>query len=187
MPTLEKLTSSNVGLEIIKSLQAVSTKVIIDENDRQKNSAQAKKANSLITPSQNKNSDGLYEEAVITPIWKNINSSAEVDRMSVDEKLLATMTVEWGHIGTKAQIDLESSLGGPKKMYSDPNAFAQAYNGLLNDAISAEMAYRKEKGIAVDEGVFQPILRVRQTEIGANVKFNDANQKAYDEYKATQH
>ena len=187
MPTLEKLTASQVGTEIVKSFQAVTTRVIINENDKQKNSAQAKTANSLITPtSDNKTSDGLYEEVVITPIWKNIEKNANTDKMSINEKLVGTMTVEWGHIGTKAQIDLEASLGGPEKIYSDPNAFAQAYNGLLNSAIRNEIAYRNEKGIAIDEGVFQPILRVQQSSIGSQVSFDSNNQKAYDEYKATQ-
>lgn len=186
MPTLEKLSASKVGMEIVKSFQSVSTRVIINENHKQKNSEDAESANSLVLPSRKKNADGLYEEAIITPIWSNIEATAKKDNMSVDEKLVASMTVEWGHIGTKAQIDLEAALGGRDVIYSDENAFAQAYNGLLNNAIQNEMAYRKEKGIAIDEGVFQPILRVQQSPIGSKVSFNAENQKAYDDYKATQ-
>ena len=190
MPMLSKLTSSDVGTEIVKSFQAVSTRVIIDENDPQKNTAQAKNANSVITPLADesgnfkKNSDGLYEEVTITPMWNNLEKTAKMDNMSVDEKLIGTMTVEWGHIGTKKQIDLEESLGGPDVIYSKTgqNEFAQTYNGLLNSAVSNEISYRNEKGIAIDKGVFQPILRVQQSNSGSKVSFNSTNQKAYDDY-----
>ncbi|MCU0423558.1 MAG: hypothetical protein MUC81_12180 [Bacteroidia bacterium] len=184
MPTLEKLAASKVGIEIIKAFMSASTKVIIDETHRQRKSSLAKGANSLVLPSENKNEDGLYEEAIITPIWANIEESSERDKMSVNEKLVATMSVEWGHIGTKAQIDLEASVGGPDVFLSDPVAFAKVYNGLLNDAVRKEIAYRQENNIAIDEGVFQPILRVQQSEIGSKVSFDSTNQKTYDDFKA---
>jgi len=44
-----------------------------------------------------------------------------------------------------------------------------------------------EKGIPIDEGVFLPILRVQQTDIGSKVTFDKDNQKAYDDFKATKH
>lgn len=180
LPTLKMLSNSEVGRKIIRSWQKSTSRIIIDDQEG-KNSRESKDANSIVGPtSEGRTSDGLYEEIVITPIWRNIKKNAKEDGMGVEEKFIAVMTVEWGHYSSQAQIVLEISMGGLKEIKSDPSKYATVYNKLLNDAIRAEMEFRNETGIPIDKSVFNPVLKVQNSSYGSGIKLDESNQAAYD-------
>lgn len=185
MPTLQKLTSSDVGVNLVKSMQAISTKIIIDETDK-KTIKSNPNANSTVLREVDENgnfitnSEGLSEEATIVPNWGNITANAKSDNMDIDEKLLATMVVEFGHMSTKEQISLENSLSD---IYTNSNSFAQVYNPLMNSAIQSEIAYRKEKGQTIDKSVFGFYNKISTQKIGKGLKLSEENQKIYDSLK----
>ena len=185
MPTLQKLTSSDVGVNLVKSMQAISTKIIIDETDK-KTIKSNPNANSTVLREVDDNgnfitnSEGLSEVATIVPNWSNITANAKSDNMDIDEKLLATMVVEFGHMSTKEQITLENSLSD---IYTNSNSFAQVYNPLMNSAIQSEIAYRKEKGQTIDKSVFGFYNKISTQEIGKGLKLSEENQKIYDSLK----
>lgn len=185
LPTLQMLTSSQVGKNLIASMQNISTKIIIDETDKKTIRSNPNNNSTVLREIDGNgnfilNEDGLSPEAYIVPNWANIKKNANEDGMDVDEKLLATMVVEFGHMSTKEQISIENSLND---IYSNSSSFAKVYNPLMNSAIKAEIAYRQEKGQEVDLSVFGFYNKISTQDIGSDLKLDSENQKLYNSLK----
>lgn len=62
------------------------------------------------------------------------------------KKITGVFAVEVGHLKPE-QITIDQSNG----------SFAEKYNKLLNDHVRAQISYRKENGIPLDESLFTPL------------------------------
>jgi RHS repeat-associated protein len=193
LPTLSVLSHSNVGKELIGKMQVMSTKIVINENDESAKADANVVSNSTVVKDYNEegapilNSDGLYKKATIVPIVNNIQSNALEDNVSFEEKLIATFTVEIGHISSKNQNLLEHNLGS--SIYKNSIDFAKVYTPLVNDAVANILKYRNEKNISIDETAFSGYKRIKETRnkdgkrIGGGIILNNPNWKEYEKVK----
>jgi len=164
-PVLDLLTSTDVGTGIFEQLQNIRTIVKIDLSDKanlkslKKDGGNSKwyTADGDFPTGQ----DGLYNEVVITPDMPGITNRANADGIDVQEKLIQTMSVEAGHIGTKEQIATEKSHD--YNLFSSPSVVEEAYGPLIQESVKAGKAYRTEKGQSIDSKSNLPIDRVNDT------------------------
>lgn len=180
VPYLNILTSSETGKSVLQSYQSISTKVVIDPNDKRNLAVDGAQAAWYAIDNGKKNEDGLYEQIIVTPIDEKIKAAATKAGVSYEERLIQVFTVESSHVKTKERVLLYEKYNHDV-IYEDPQIFAEVYNDLINDAITKGMEYRNEKKIEIDLKSFIPYTKLKSQDIGVNLKLNDANQKIYDE------
>jgi len=140
-PYLEILNKSEVGRKNVEYLQAIPTLVTIDPSLTDPKPGDA----STVEPSGELTKDGFYEAVNIIPDNGIIKANAEVAGISIEEKTSGVLAVEVGHL-KPSQVKIDQGNG----------SFAKKYNGLFNDHLRAQISYRKENNIALDESLFKP-------------------------------
>jgi hypothetical protein len=144
-PILDILQKSEVGRNNIAYMQAIPTLITIDPDLHDPKPGD----NSTVEPTSNKlvKQDGkkFYESVNIIPDMNNISEMANKNGLNLEEKISGVLAVEVGHLRpNQIKIDQGNST------------FAEQYNGLLNDHIRAQISYRQENGIGLDESLFTP-------------------------------
>lgn len=179
LPTLMSLATSKPGIELIHSFEKIETKVMFDPTQTKGYKKILKSSNSIVLKSDELTKDSLLESVTIVPNYKNMNRNARHNSIDLEEILLATLTVEFGHFKSANQIRLEDELDN--KIYTEQEAFANVYNTILNDAIKAGIAYRRDKNQKITKNVFNPIINIQMRWIGQYLKLDDENKKLYDQ------
>ena len=145
-PMLDVLQKSEVGRANIAYMQSIPTLITIDPSlpDRDPN------ANSLVIPTSDKlvKQDGkkYYESVNIVPDLDKIKDNADAYGLNLEEKISGVLAVEVGHL-RPGQIKVDQNKR---------STFAQQYTGLLNDHIRAQISYRNDNGIPLDDTLFSP-------------------------------
>ncbi len=145
-PMLDILQKSEVGRSNIAYMQSIPTLITIDPSlpDRDPN------ANSLVIPTSDKlvkqNGEKYYESVNIVPDLDKIKTNADAFGLNLEEKISGVLAVEVGHL-RPGQIKIDQNKR---------STFAQQYTGLLNDHIRAQISYRNDNGISLDETLFTP-------------------------------
>ncbi|PHR42305.1 MAG: hypothetical protein COA32_17600, partial [Fluviicola sp.] len=165
-PVLDDITSSNVGEKLYDEMQASKVEIIIDTEDEiNKEALKTEGGNSKWSPlkgtmAQDKET-GLYKSAIIiTPDVVKLKASAKTDGIDYEEKLLQTISVEFGHVSTKEQIDKEKSYD--YNLFKSPEVVEDVYGDLLNEAIRIGKEYRVEKEQDIDETSNYPVTKVNE-------------------------
>jgi hypothetical protein len=181
-PTLEVLQSSKAGESLIVQMHQHPTIIIIDETNKDLLSTAPTPNPNAVQKANGLNDDGLYTELVIVPNIEQMLKNTKEQGGDFGERLLGTMVVEFSHFKSADQITWENSVG----TYKNATRFAQTYNDLMNDAISAMISYRDEKKITIDKSVFKiyenfkAATNSKGQEMGGKIKLNSTNQKIYD-------
>jgi len=182
-PTLEVLQSSKAGESLIVQMHQHPTVIIIDETDKGLLATAPTPNPNAVQKANGMNDDGLYTEVVIVPNVEQMLKNTKEQGGDFGERLLGTMVVEFSHFKTADQITWENNVG----TYKNATRFAQTYNDLMNDAISAMISYRGEKNITIDKSVFKIYESFKAAtnssgkEIGGKISLSPENQKIYDE------
>jgi len=177
-PILTHLNSSGIGKETIEKLMSHNTKIGLTKMN-------GSGAASLVSPGANiiaKNPELLSESGELkqAEIWFNIKGAEKVTSKKADlnmaEYVAAVMQVELGHLDA-TQMAVEVGFGSSSFYALKGDAQRTVFEPLFNNFVSAIIAYREEKGIALNDDVFRKVIKDGWT-------LNEENQKHYDAYQA---
>jgi RHS repeat-associated protein len=181
-PTLETLQQSEIGKKLITQMQVHDSKITIDQTDEDGLLAKSSTSSNAVHKGKALTDDGLYTEVTVVPNVEEMLKNTKENGGSFEERLLGTMFVEFSHFETADQIEWEHSVS----TYNNSRRFAQTYNDLMNNAISAMIDYRNENDITVDKSVFVIYEKFKEAtnnegkEIGTKIELSKENQEIYD-------
>jgi len=164
-PYLDVLEKSEVGRSNIEYMQTIPTLITIDPSIKDPKSGDA----STVQQTGAITKDGYYKSVNIIPDNGIIKQNADAAGISVEEKTSGVLSVEVGHLKPE-QIAIEGSS----------ISFSDIYNGLLNGHIRAQISYREENGIELDDSLFKPLDKLQKN----GFKLDPDLQKVRDNLKS---
>lgn len=144
-PIIDVLNKSEVGKQNIAYMQSIPTLITIDPDLPDPDPTD----NSTVEPTSQKmvKKDGkkYYKSVNIIPDKSKITENANLYNLNFEEKLSGVLAVEVGHL-VPEQIIIDQGN----------STFAEQYNSLLNQHIRAQISYRNDNKMPLDETLFTP-------------------------------